>query len=455
MEPRASSEQSASRGFPIILIILGVAFLLLATSYSLVIPAWEANDELDHVANIEYAVKHFGSFIPIAHGRWHETHQPPLYYWIGAAWQRMLAMPAFAIHFPPWRATRPENGKLIFAHDRFDAVQRGQAIALHKLRLLSPLLGTITVGLTVLISWMLTRNPLFTCSSSLLVVLHPKFLILSAVITNDSLAVLVGSALLLLSLCYISAQSGTWQRPLLSLGIGLAAGAAVLTKLNLLPLIGLLIPTTLFLSPHGPRQKIADSMIVLGSGLLVCGWWLMHNYVVYGDWLAVRASNDWLARQIPKTIRPVSFFNVERFLNFVPRTLFQTFWYNGGWNQLVAPFAVYGVLWWLAAVSLSEAFRLRLKKTGSGLNIKHLSLLWTSALAGILTVLIIAQQTYQAEGRVAFVALPAFAALLTLGSQAYFAGTPVAWLGLSLWPLAIILLDIYVLICFVLPLRGL
>jgi hypothetical protein len=111
--------------------LAALVYLLLTASYSFMIPAWEANDELDHVANIQYEVEHFGSFMPIAYGQWHETHQPPLYYWIGAAWQRMLRIPAFTISFPPWRATKPENDKLVFAHNKFttDSARAGPQIA--------------------------------------------------------------------------------------------------------------------------------------------------------------------------------------------------------------------------------------------------------------------------------------------------------------------------------------
>jgi hypothetical protein len=453
---RSHSEQRPSRRFHFLLISLGVLFLLVTVCYSRMIPAWEGNDELDHVANIEYAAKHFGRFIPIAQGRWHETHQPPLYYWLGAAWQRMVSIPAFAVSFPPYRATRPENGKLIFAHDRFSPLQRDQAIALHKLRFLAPILGLMTVGLSSLIAWTLTRDQPFTCSASLLVGLHPKFLTLSAVITNDSLAVLLGSALLLLAIYYVAEQGDRSRRRLLnSLAIGLTAGAAVLTKLNLLPLLGLLIPAMLFLAPCTLRQKLVDLLVIATSSLLVCGWWLVHNHAVYGDWLALQASNDWLALRIPKTIQPVSPFNAERFLNFVPQTLFRTFWYNGGWNQLVAPFAVYCVLWWIAAVCLSEAFKLQVIRSGATLSNTTVLLPWVSAFAGVLAVLLIAQQTYQAEGRVAFIALPAFAVLLTSGSQIYLNGTRLASLGLWFWPLVLLILDIYVLTGFVLPLREL
>ena len=452
MHDTKSSEPARTRRLRVVLITSGLAFLLLTGCYSYMIPAWETNDELDHVANVEYEVRHFGTFIPIAYDRWHETHQPPLYYWIAATWQRMLGIQAFKVSFPPWRATKPENDKLVFAHEKFDSVQRDQALALHRIRLLAPILGLITVGITFLICCSLTHDRLFAVSATFITALHPKFLVLSAAVTNDSLAVLIGSLLLLLAISYVSTQQNRWPRCLfLALAIGVTAGAGILTKLNLIPLICFIIPAAVLLAPYGWRKKTISCLVIIISSLLICGWWLLHNQTHYGDCLAIRASSDWLAARLPRTMQPVSFFDLERFLNFVPQTLFRTFWYNGGFNQLAAPFAFYCVLWFLAAISLGEAFKSQFLRKGSASTTGHGILLWLAAFAGIVAVLLIARQTFQAEGRIAFVALPAFAILLTSGSQAYFGDTRIRWLGLSLWPLTLLLLNGYVFYRFVLP----
>ena len=454
MQAATSPKPASLCRLNIILIGCVGVFLLLSGYYSFLIPAWEANDELDHVANIEYQVKHFGTFMPIAYGRWHETHQPPLYYWIAATWQRLLGIPAFKVSFPPWRATKPENDKLIFAHEKFDAIQVQQAIVLHKLRLLAPILGGITVALTFWICYCLTEDWRFSASATLAAALHPKFMILSAAVTNDSLAMLLGSALLLLCLRHISARSDR-GRLLLAVGMGLTAGLGILTKLNLLPLIVFLIPATVFASSSRWQRKSVDCVIIALSALLVCGCWLFHNRVRYGDWLAMQASTDWLTRQIPRSMRTASFFDLERSLNFIPQTLFRTFWYNGGFNQLVAPFAIYWLLWLIAGVCFAQAFKTQLTNTSPRLSLKNGLLVWLAAVAGLLAVLIIAHNSSQAEGRLAFVALPAFAVLLTSGSEAYFKGTKLRRLGLLLWPGIILLLDIYVFARFVLPHRQL
>src|SRR5437867_858743 len=75
--------------------VICLLYLGLTTLYSLWTPAWEANDEPDHVANVEYFFQH-REIIPLRSEFWHETHQPPLYYVLCATWQRFLGIPAFS-----------------------------------------------------------------------------------------------------------------------------------------------------------------------------------------------------------------------------------------------------------------------------------------------------------------------------------------------------------------------
>ncbi len=167
--------------------------------------------------------------------------------------------------------------------------------------------------------------------------------------------------------------------------------------------------------------------------------------------MAERASNAWLASTLPRTIQPVSYFDTERFLNFVPQSLFQTLWYNGGWNQNIAPFGIYFVLWCIAAACLFETCKAQFLIPKPCLTLSKSLCLWSSASGGILAVFIIARQATQAEGRIALPALSAFAILLTFGSRALFRGTRLSWLSLWLWPLALTLFNLYVIFTFVLP----
>lgn len=438
-----------------VLATLALAFLAALLCYSEGIPAWEANDELDHVANIEYALVCPFSFMPIAWERWHETHQPPLYYWLMAGWQRLLGIESFTVSRPPNRAKRAVIGKLVLAHDKFDNVQREQARALHKLRLVSPFVGLITLVFTYCCARYFNQSEAFRLSATAIVALHPKFMIVSAVITNDSLAILLGSALLLLATSYVSAARSARARLLLATAFGLTAGVSVLTKLNLLPLVVLLGVAALLLAPYDWRTRLLDLAIIVVITLRVSGGWLLHNKRIYGEWFAEQATQAWLDPRLPRTIRPVSYFDAERFLDFVPKTLFRTFWYNGGWNQQIAPFGFYFVLWCLAAVcgfaSVRSTLLLAQKERVAP---KATYLLWTSLLGAAAAIYLIARQTTQAEGRIVFIAISAVAIILTHGSLAFFRDTLAERGALLLWPVVLGLLNLYVVIRFVVPFWG-
>ena len=57
------------------LLFICLAYLVITLAYSLFIPAWEGNDEADHVANAQYIVEH-GELVPLRWQRWHRPISP-------------------------------------------------------------------------------------------------------------------------------------------------------------------------------------------------------------------------------------------------------------------------------------------------------------------------------------------------------------------------------------------
>src|SRR5262249_39045254 len=81
-------------GFVWVTVGVCVAYLGLAVAFSLLTPAWENNDEAQHVQYVEYVARH-GSppHIRLANGT--ESHQAPLYYYLAAGWQGLLGIGPF------------------------------------------------------------------------------------------------------------------------------------------------------------------------------------------------------------------------------------------------------------------------------------------------------------------------------------------------------------------------
>ncbi len=441
-----------------------VSYLGLTFLFSWWTPAGEANDELDHVQYIEYIMS-TGSIPHIALANGHESHQPPLFYLLGAGWQELLGAHPFHLSLP-FGAAPPHGGVLLhnLAHS-YTPTEHHDAVIIHELRYLSVLLGLGTVLLTYKAGALASGRRSIGVASAGFVALLPKEIVVSSSVTNDALVIFLGSLSLVLLLAWIRQDGSARRKHLLATSLGLTLGAAVLTKFNALPLVAtfLVVMLVAVLSTRrSPQMRSArnylflDPLIVVFAFLLVTGWWFIRNQQLYGDLLAQRASNAYLKQWLPPLIQPVSWLNSQRFLHFVPSSLFSTGWYDGGWNQLLLPKAVNEVLWVGAAFCI-VIYGLSWLRTSVMPIERHLVdlALIGSVLAGLLAVIIVAKDSLQAEGRVTYVALSAFSIILVLGSSILLSSAKWKKVSLLAWPCVLLGVDLYVLTTFVYPGRGL
>jgi hypothetical protein len=298
-------------------------------------------------------------------------------------------------------------------------------------------------------------------SVGLLVALLPKQLVVDSVVTNDTLIITLCALALFMFLLSEKArrESQEPRRRWLMLGLGVALGLAAITKLNSLPLAGLLLCLTAV--PALRRWRLlGDSALAVAGGLASSLWWFVRNKVLYGQFLASRATLAYLKAWLAPLVVPVSWTNTGRFLHFVPSQLFRSVWYDGGWNQFDLPKWMNLLLWILAALSMiSAAVMLRVRGWRGALRPSVSGLaLWGIAgalLAGIAAVVIIAQTTTQAEGRVGFVGLVGFAVLLVLGTAPGTTQNRLARAAVFAWPTALVAVNIYVFSNYLVPLGGL
>src|SRR5204862_6742866 len=112
-------------------------YLAFASAFTLLTPAWENNDERDHVKYIEYVDEH-GTPPRIVLENGIESHQPPLYYYLEAGWQRLLGLGTFAVDSPPPSPTlfSPTGPPWALSH-AYTPRQPSQAVGVPDLRLVS------------------------------------------------------------------------------------------------------------------------------------------------------------------------------------------------------------------------------------------------------------------------------------------------------------------------------
>jgi hypothetical protein len=231
------------------LIAIWLIFLVSGMYYCQLIPLWEGFDEWGHYAFVEHLRLHPGTLprttdrvteeirqsvqsAPIRHEAQDpmmlfEAQQPPLYYWI-------LSVP----------------NRIWIGSDISTRV--------HRLRLFSVLIASLAIPFAWFAALELFSSRALALSVCALIAAMPALMVDIARIGNESLAVALGSWLILLLL--------RKNAP----ALGIALGLGLLTKAYFLAFIPILILRRRFYS--------------LGVAIAIGGWWYWRNFRLTGTW---------------------------------------------------------------------------------------------------------------------------------------------------------------------------
>jgi 4-amino-4-deoxy-L-arabinose transferase-like glycosyltransferase len=333
-----------------VFVVLEILFAVLGFLYSAVTPIYEAPDEVWHDAYVRWVAG--GNGLPPLDedrsGAYQEAAQPPLYYLVAAAVRRLFPdddLPTLMWHNPFFGyqagGTVNDNKNMLIHTDRERFPWTGAARAVHATRLVSLFFGLVTVAATGMLAWEAVGNRgggAIPLSAAALVALTPQFLFISGIVSNDSAA----AAMATLSLWAAARllRRGADLRG--SLLLGLLVGLAALTKTSALLLVPLAL-AAVFLSPGGTaRQKVARALVVLGTAVVVGGWWYGRNALLYGDPLGIsrHVQTPW-GRQTPASLATL--------LSEMPR-LYRSFWGAFGWGHVEYPAWIYAALGGLVVV---------------------------------------------------------------------------------------------------------
>ncbi len=397
-----------------------LAFLVLGIVYSLVTPIFEAPDEPGHVLFVKYLAD--GKGLPIqtsdlaANPTRQEGSQPPLYYLLAALpagmarTEDMAGLLTFNDHAASGEPASLGNKNVTVHGEAERFPYRNGTLAIHLIRLLSIVLGALTVGTTYFIARELFPGRRYlVLGSAAMVAFNPQFLFISASVNNDNLVIALATAVLYLCLRIIRYGLQGSEPWLLGLCLGLAA-LSKLSALGLFPVAVLAIGISARFE-RSPRRFIQGVLIVSALPLLIAGWWYWRNWTLYGDPLGW---GMWL-RTVGE--RPVSPTLQSLFPEF--RGLELSFWGVFGWMNILAEPFFYRVPWLLvrlaavglAIFTLQQLTRRELEpKTLAGLG---LLLAWLAILFALLLRFMWAAPAGQ--GRYLFPAISSIAILLTLG----------------------------------------
>ena len=367
-------------------------FILLASVIAFKTPAWESNDEPDHVQNIETLVgghwygMHVGRTEMVTFGgrsytlartsSGTEAHQAPLYYLLLAGWQRAAGVPVRIPQPGPVDLVQPSRGTFL-DHSAADH------LFLLWLRLPNVVLGALTIWFTFLAARIITKDPWTPVVAASIIGFLPRFVFLSAFVTNDNLVNLFGAILAFVALrCFVSPTR--WRMAL----VGVVVGLLIVTKLSALPFAVVFIPLAFRRRDWLERAQL----IAVGcfTALVVSGWYLVQNAYRYGSPLVSSASERYLAK-VGGLGTPGNTYTVTDPFKYiivdVPSRFLYIFWYGSGWGaRFHWPWVVGAVFWLVLAISL---FGLISRNISPGI----LVVLGVLTLTGFLSVWIVAFET--------------------------------------------------------------
>jgi hypothetical protein len=390
-----------------------LVFAVIASVVAIKTPAWESADEPGHVQNIEslvsghwYGIPSHCSHLPqprVFDCAGTEPNQAPLYYLGLAAWQKAVGISAQS----PYRGRSdlarifiPRGPELMGDH----GADQGFILWL---RFPNIVMGVLTLVLTFFAVRLITSDPWTPVVAMAILASIPRFVFLSAFVTNDNLVNLLGAGLAYVALKFVLTPN-RWRMT----AVGAVFGLMVTTKLSALPMGLVIIALALLVAGWKRRAELAA--IGFGSALAVSSWYLIQNTVRYGDPLAANASSRYLAKVAglgtvngaPYVVTdPLQLVVVQ-----VPRRIAHSLWYQSGWGQFQWP----GWVDWTITVGVLCIL--------AGLIGRHvrrdvLITLATLSIAALLCVWVIAFETATYQARYAFGGGAALAGLLALAVE--------------------------------------
>jgi 4-amino-4-deoxy-L-arabinose transferase-like glycosyltransferase len=427
-----------------ILVGIVAAFVLLSGVYSVVVPPFEASDELWHYPMVKTIADNWALPVqdPANVGPWRqEGSQPPLYYVLGALstlWIDTSDMDE-ARHLNPHVdigiATPDGNVNLVVHEPEREAFPwRGTVLAIHVIRFLSVLMAAAGVLLTYLVvREVVPEEPAVALAATAVHAFTPMVVFIAGSVNNDNLVVPLSSLALLMLLRLLRWRGGTLRQAAGHyLLLGVVLGLAALTKASslALTLLTALVVTVRAVrrgGSAGRREFVVGAAATLMPLLGIAGWWYVRNLRLYGDPSGLNAFVEILGkRDVPASLcqlwRERASFLAGYWGNFGGLNVPMAGWVYRALNVALAVAGV-GVIGLLAESLVTAARGEQPHPRLAGiLNLRFaVCLLW--GLGVVIPWIQWARVTWSSQGRLVFAALPVWSLLLALGWRGWLPRT--------------------------------
>jgi len=263
--------------------------------------------------------------------------------------------------------------------------------------------------------------------------LTPGHIAITSTVNNDALLEVCFSGVLLLWISALRSGFTLWRAG----WIGIVISAAILTKLTGLLLLPLALLALILLWRNGesPADIGRGAAWMLLLVLLVCGWWFVRDYRLYGEWVPVGAfssafsgtvrSQDVVSGRIPIP-------GGESWAGYawlVLRWTFMSFWAVFGTPRsalIGAPVFLPDQVYWLMGLVCVAAFcglvKLHLERKSAFTEVQRYALWILFATLGLVTLslALFLRQYFQPQGRYLYPAMLPICLMLALGWRAVF-----------------------------------
>lgn len=312
---------------PFVLVIIA-AYFVVCIGYAIVTPFGKAPDENAHHFYARYIAEYHRLPVLQPGDEWHEAHQPPLFYLIGAL------IYSIADKIP------------------YDGDAEVPPATIWALRLFCMLCGSITVLAAFHLSATLfPREPMYARFAIAFAGLHAMHAFINSSINSDNFAEALCSLLLIYIIWHLFTNRMDWWK---AVTIGIFIGCIGITKYlawSALAGIGYAVGWNIIRFRIDVRRCIGYAFCMIGIATILCGWWYIRNIAVYGDPLGQRV---YIALS-EHAAQPSWFFamgySVAGYFAFAARYLFWTFWGLFGLTDIFLPNWAYWM--WLVPTVIS------------------------------------------------------------------------------------------------------
>ena len=292
---------------------LSLIYFLLALTYGIVIPIFEAPDENIHYFTAEWIADNGRlPYVPQTteeaerldlQVEWtgQEAAQPPLYYLLASLviapldtdGARQLTEKNLFVRLGDARGAYNKNGFLHGANEQWP--WRGHVLAVHLLRMISTVIGWGTLLFiygAALFLW--PDRPDRALWSIGFVALLPQFIVLHAAVSNDVLVIFLVTFILYMLLQTESDDFNQASFLRADLWLGIGVGLAALSKNQGIVLAVFVLGSVLIrgIGRLPVRVLVLRLGRVMGLIFLIAGWLWVRNWLLYGD---ITATNQFVA----------------------------------------------------------------------------------------------------------------------------------------------------------------